>query len=48
MQIKMISKRDINKLYMGKIISAVFENVQNKSQKFWFDVAKRQIRVGHI
>lgn len=25
MQIKMISKRDINKLYMGKIISAVFE-----------------------
>jgi DNA-binding NtrC family response regulator len=25
MQIKMISKRNINKLYMGKIISAVFE-----------------------
>jgi len=34
MQIKMISKRNINKLYMGKIISAVFEDVQNKSQKF--------------
>jgi len=34
MQIKMISKRDINKLYMGKIISAVFEEMPKKIAKF--------------
>ena len=32
LRIKMISKRDLNSVYMGKIISAVFEEQQRRSK----------------